>query len=42
MTNSEIFELLERFERSSIMTMKVFIGGDKVELSRVGDRKSVV
>lgn len=37
MTNSEIFELLERFERSSIMTMKVSVGGDKLELSRVGN-----
>ena len=34
MTNSEIFELLDRFERSSVLTMKVCIGGDMLELSR--------
>jgi len=36
MTNSEIFELLDRFERSSVLTMKVCIGGDTLELSRAG------
>ena len=36
MTNSEIFELLDRFERSSVLTMKVCIGGDMLELSRAG------
>ncbi len=36
MTNSEIFELLDRFERSSVLTMKVTIGGDTLELSRAG------
>ena len=36
MTNSEIFELLDRFEHSSVMTMKVCVGGDKLELSRAG------
>lgn len=36
MTNSEIFELLDRFERSSAVTMKVSVGGDTLELSRAG------
>lgn len=36
MTNSEIFELLDRFERSSVLTMKVCVGGDTLELSRAG------
>lgn len=36
MTNSEIFELLDRFERSGVMTMKVCVGGDTLELSRAG------
>lgn len=36
MTNSEIFELLDRFERSSAATMKVSVGGDTLELSRAG------
>ncbi|BAL00940.1 acetyl-CoA carboxylase biotin carboxyl carrier protein [Oscillibacter valericigenes Sjm18-20] len=36
MTNSEIFELLDRFECSSVMTMKVCVGGDTLELSRTG------
>ena len=36
MTNSEIFELLDRFVRSSAVTMKVSVGGDTLELSRAG------
>ena len=36
MTNSEIFELLDRLERSSAVTMKVSVGGDTLELSRAG------
>ena len=36
MTNFEIFELLDRFERSSAVTMKVSVGGDTLELSRAG------
>lgn len=36
MTNSEIFELMDRFERSGILTMKVSLGGDTLELSRAG------
>ena len=36
MTNSEIFELLDRFECSSVLTMKVSVGGDTLELSRAG------
>ena len=36
MTNSESFELLDRFERSSAVTMKVSVGGDTLELSRAG------
>lgn len=40
MTNSEIFELLDRFERSSAVTMKVSVGGDTLELSRAGSPAS--
>ena len=36
MTNSEIFELMDRFERSGILTMRVRVGGDMLELSRAG------
>jgi acetyl-CoA carboxylase biotin carboxyl carrier protein len=36
MTNSEILELLDRFEHSSVLTMKVCVGGDTLELSRAG------
>lgn len=36
MTNSDIFALLDRFERSSAVTMKVSLGGDTLELSRAG------
>lgn len=42
MTNSDIFELLERFERSNILTMKVTIGGDRLELSRAGTAATAV
>ncbi len=36
MTNSEIFELMDRFEKSGILTMRVCVGGDELELSRAG------
>lgn len=36
MTNSEIFELLDRFEKSGLLTMRVCVGGDELELSRAG------
>ena len=36
MTNSEIFELMDRFEKSGILTMRVAVGGDELELSRAG------
>lgn len=36
MTNSDILALLDRFERSSAVTMKVSLGGDTLELSRAG------
>lgn len=42
MTNSEIFELLDRFERSSVLTMKVSLGGDTLELSRAGSAAAPV
>lgn len=36
MTNSEIFELMDRFEKSGILSMRVCVGGDELELSRAG------
>ncbi len=42
MTNSEIFELMDRFEKSGILTMRVCVGGDELELSRAGSAPAAI
>lgn len=40
MTNQEIIELMDRFERSSLYSMKLAAGEWSLELSRVRSRTS--